>query len=58
MKQKLHPITDENFSLAWEYANKKLEEFKKKSVIRMLLKVFSNLTFLFCMTGITYDALQ
>ena len=46
MKKIVYPITEENFSDAWKYANDKYAEFKKKRVIRLFLKVFANAAFL------------
>lgn len=58
MKKITYPITAENFSEAWNYTNKKLVEIKKKGVIRDFLKVFTNITFLFSLTLLTYGVLM
>ena len=57
MKKIVYPITEENFSDAWKYANDKYAEFKKKRVIRLFLKVFANAAFLFALLLISYGAL-
>lgn len=42
------PITDENFSQAWEYANKKLVEIKKKQFTRKILVLVANTILFLC----------
>ena len=44
------PITDENFSTAWNYTNNKLIEIKKKKLIRKILVLVENIIFLACVT--------
>ena len=51
MKHELpSPITDESFSTAWNYANNKLIELKKKKLIRKILVLVENIIFLLCVT--------
>lgn len=57
MKKITYPITDENFSEAWKYANGKLSAFKKKRVIRLFLKPLANITFLLCWLLVSYGML-
>lgn len=42
------PITDENFSQAWDYANNKLVEIKKKKLIRKILVLVANTILFLC----------
>lgn len=42
------PITDENFSQAWDYANNKLVEIKKKKLIRKILVLVANSILFLC----------
>ena len=58
MKKFEGPITDENFSLAWKYIDKKIVELKKKNVVSNILKITSNIAFLFSMLMITYGGLR
>lgn len=58
MKKFEGPITDENFSLAWKYIDKKIVELKKKNVVSNILKMTSNIAFLFSMLMITYGGLS
>ena len=49
------PITDENFNHAWEYANEKLVEIKKKKLIRKVLVLVANPLFFLCISLVTLN---
>ena len=56
MKQPLpSPITDENFNQAWDYANNKLIEIKKKKLIRKIIALVANVIFLFCACFVLFN---
>lgn len=58
MKKITYPITEENFSDAWNYTSKKLTEIKKKKLVRDFLKLFANITLFFSLTLLTYGVLM
>ena len=58
MKKITYPITEENFSDAWNYTSQKLTEVKKKKIIRDFLKLFANITLFFSLTLLTYGVLM
>lgn len=58
MKKITYPITEENFSDAWNYTSKKLTEVKRKKIVRDFLKLFANIALLCSLTLLTYGVLM
>ena len=51
------PITDENFSQAWDYANRKLKELHRKKLIRKILVLVANTLFLISAISLVFGFL-
>ena len=57
MKKITYPISEQNFSDAWNYTSQKLAEVKRKKLIRDFLKLFASIALLFSLTVLTYGIL-